>query len=229
MQAHIQSPSGNLNKSLEFYLKLNFEQVESEDKIFVTDGKVLIEINDQPFARAGIKVYREEWDTTVAQLKTITHIRKTDEGYLLSDPSNVWIYLVEGTAPITFAQAEKSYATLGAYAGVSLETVDIAKSIKIWSELGFRHENGAVEQGWVEYKNEGGFGISFMNPESCPHLFFNPSLTYFNSGQNIPVIAKIKEAGIPITQEITHFNKEGIVDNVILRDPGGFGFFIFND
>ena len=29
--------------------------------------------------------------------------------------------------------------------------------------------------------------------------------------------------------KITQFNKEGIVDNVIIRDPGGYGFFIFND
>lgn len=229
MKTIIQSPSGNLQASLDFYQKLNFKQLEGQERTMVTDGKVVIEINDHKFARAGVKLYQKEWAPVVAKLKTVTYIRKTDNGYLLSDPSNVWIYLIEATTEETFAEAEKSYSTLGSYAGVSLETMDIAKSIQIWSELGFTQANGAVEQGWVEYKNEEGFGISFMTPESCPHLFFNPSLTYFNSGQNLPIIAKIKEAGIPITQEITHFNKEGIVDNVILRDPGGFGFFIFND
>jgi len=71
--------------------------------------------------------------------------------------------------------------------------------------------------------------VSFMQPNSCPHLFFNPSMTYFNGKNNLPIIAKIREAGILITEEITHFNQEGIVDNIIIRDPGGYGFFIFSD
>ncbi len=68
-----------------------------------------------------------------------------------------------------------------------------------------------------------------MKPNACPHLFFNPSLTYFNGKNNIDIIAKIRALNISITEEITHFNKEGKVDNIIIRDPGGFGFFLFND
>ena len=66
-------------------------------------------------------------------------------------------------------------------------------------------------------------------PNACPHLFFNPSLTYFNSGKNLEVVEKLRKADVPILEEITAFNPEGKVDNVILRDPGGFGFFVFND
>jgi len=54
-------------------------------------------------------------------------------------------------------------------------------------------------------------------------------LTYFNGKQNLKVIEQIRNNGISITEEITHFNKEGIVDNIIIRDPGGYGFFIFSD
>jgi hypothetical protein len=54
-------------------------------------------------------------------------------------------------------------------------------------------------------------------------------MTYFNGGNNMAVIGKIRSARIPIAEEITHFNKEGIVDNIIIRDPGGYGFFVFND
>jgi hypothetical protein len=75
-----------------------------------------------------------------------------------------------------------------------------------------------------------GFSINLMKPNICPHLFFNPSFTFFNGKEGNPkVIAKVRELGIPIAEEITHFNKEGIVDNIIIRDPGGFGFFLFND
>jgi len=229
MNTIIHTPTGNLSDSLAFYLDLGFKKIEHENQHLVTDGKVLIEINDHKFARAGIKIYKPDWKAEVAQLENFTKVRKTDQGYLLSDPSNVWIYLIEGMQEATFAQAESSFSTIGNYAGVSLETTDIDQSIKLWSILGFKHANGAIEKGWVEYKNEEGCGISFMNPDCCPHLFFNPSMTYFNGDNNLSVITKIKEAGIPFAQEITHFNKEGIVDNVIIRDPGGYGFFVFND
>ena len=43
------------------------------------------------------------------------------------------------------------------------------------------------------------------------------------------IIEKIRELNFPITEEITHFNDQGIVDNIIIRDPGGFGFFLFSD
>jgi hypothetical protein len=69
-----------------------------------------------------------------------------------------------------------------------------------------------------------------MKPNICPHLFFNPSMTYFNGKEGNPkVIAKVRELDIPIAEEITHFSKDGSVDNIIIRDPGGYGFFLFND
>jgi hypothetical protein len=63
-----------------------------------------------------------------------------------------------------------------------------------------------------------------MKPFSCPYLFYNPSLTFFNGKENNPkVIQKVRD----LTEEITAFNTEGIVNNVIIRDPGGFGLFVF--
>jgi len=229
MNTIIHTPTGNLSDSLNFYKNLGFKKIEHQSQHLITDGKVLIEINDHKFARAGIKIYKTDWSSEIMQLEKITKVRKTEEGFLISDPSNVWIYLVEGKHESTFAQAESSFSALGNYAGVSLETMDIKQSMKLWSFLGFKHTSGALDKGWIEFKNDEGFGVSFMNPDCCPHMFFNPSMTYFNGGNNLPVIAKIREADIPITQEITCFNKEGIVDNVIIRDPGGYGFFIFND
>jgi len=88
---------------------------------------------------------------------------------------------------------------------------------------------GGVEQGWIGLTNDSSFNISIMNALACPHVFFNPSLSYFNGKNNLDIIAKIRAKEIPIAEEVTVFNKEGIVDNIILRDPGGFGFFIFSD
>ena len=156
-------------------------------------------------------------------------MHEIEGGYLLSDSSGSRVYLMEGESGLSFQAAESSDAVLGNFAGMSLETTDIHRSVGLWEALGFEKGMGSVEQGWVTYTNADQFTVSFMKPNSCPHLFFNPSLTYFNSGKNPEVIEKIRALGIPITEEITAFNKEGIVDNIIIRDPGGYGFFIFND
>lgn len=227
MHVTIHTPTNGIQHSLDFYQSLGYRQI-SEKPVLFTDGKALVEINRDRFARAGIKLYQESWHGAIGVLEMVTHVTKTPEGYLLTDPSGVYIYLAEQVLDIDFAPAETGYGILGNFAGLSLETADMNRSVSVYQAIGFRNAGGSPEAGFVTLSHEH-FGISLMRPLSCPHLFFNPSMTYFNAGNNLAVIAKIREAGIPIAEEITHFNKEGIVDNVIIRDPGGYGFFIFND
>ena len=215
-------------------LTIDDSEVELETEQFTTveldeDGNAIIEINPDRFARAGVKFYKNNWDSTIEQLQKITKVSPIENGYLLSDQSGVWIYLMKSNSTVKFDLSAVENSTLGNFAGLSLETTDIQKSIAIWEILGFSKTMGSIEQGWVAYENQDKMGVSFMQPNSCPHLFFNPSLTYFNGKDNLSIIEKIRTAGISITEEITHFNKEGIVDNIIIRDPGGYGFFIFSD
>ena len=229
MKAIVQTPTNNIKESLSFYTKLHFQIVSEEQPCIVSDGKAVIEINPSRFARAGAKLYRDDWSETVAKLEQLTKVIKIDDGYLLSDPSNTWIYLIEGEGLQRLDLPEENSGTLGKFAGMSLEMIDVEKGKEIWEVLGFSKTMGDLEQGWIVLANDEGFGVSLMKPNMCPHLCFNPSMTYFNGGQNLPVIQKIRDAGIPIAEEITQFNKEGIVDNVIIRDPGGYGFYVFND
>jgi hypothetical protein len=227
METVIQTPTPKLEQSRDFYTRLGFADLSYGDKHYFADGKVLLEINPNRFARAGLKLYRDSWTEEVAALHKITAVQKTEEGYLLADPSGTWIYLLEDQLELDLKSAPPS--ALGEIAGMSLETLDMPKSAEILTVLGFQQTIGSPEQGWVVYANADGLGVSLMKPHACPHLFFNPSLTYFNGGKNLPVIANIRARGIAITEEITLFNEEGIVDNVIIRDPGGLGFFVFND
>ena len=227
----LQTPTPSFDQSKDFYQRLGFT-VLSESPYRVTDGKVIIEINPDRFTRAGVILYRESWTSEVEALRQLVPVLQIDNGYLLVDRSGTRISLLEATTEEALGPVNNNdspSSILGNFAGLSLEVIDIADAVKIWEILGFVKDIGDIEQGWVSYKNTEGAAVSFMKPNMCPHLFFNPSLTYFNSGKNPEVIAKIRAAGVPITEEITVFNKEGIVDNVILRDPGGYGFFIFND
>ena len=230
MPSHIQTPTPDLASSIDFYQRLGFAVLQKDGPAIVTDGKAVIEINSERTARAGIKLYRPTWPKQVIdELEALTAVLKTSNGYLFNDPSGTRVYLIESEEMEAPAIPANVPAILGNYMGVSLEMVDIPKSIALYETLGFTLVMGGPDQNFMVYANADGLAVSFMRPNTCPHLFFNPSLTYFNSGQNLPIIASIREAGIPITEEITQFNEEGLVDNVIIRDPGGLGFFIFND
>ena len=229
MNSIIQSPTPNLKHSIDFYKKINFSVVSEANPTIVSDGKAVIEINPQRKARAGIKLFQKDWKTTVEALKKIVPVKSIKNGYVLNDPSGSHIYLMERDEDPTFDLSKIETSTIGNYAGVSLETSDIDKSIAIYKTLGFSKIMGDISQGWVVYQNVDELAVSFMLSGSCPHLFFNPSLTYFNGKNNLGIIENIRKAGVPITEEITGFNKEGIVDNIIIRDPGGYGFFIFSD
>jgi hypothetical protein len=47
--------------------------------------------------------------------------------------------------------------------------------------------------------------------------------------KNQEIIQKIKIAKLPIDEEVRFSQQEEIAQNIILRNPGGIGFFIFND
>lgn len=230
MNTIIHTPTNNLAESLDFYTRLNFQVIPHEQMQLVSDGQCLLEINPDRYARAGIKLFKVSWQEAVTTLEKMTVVHATKGGLLLNDPNGVRIYLMEAEPDLAVDLSAFPGSKLGNFAGISLESTDLLKSQRIWEALDFAKTTGGPEQGWLGLKNQDGMVLSIMRPNTCPHLFFNPSLTYFNGKTNNPVvIQKIREAGIPITEEITQFNKEGIVDNIIIRDPGGYGFFIFND
>ncbi len=229
MNSIIHTPTNNLQESLEFYTKLGFVKLPNTSLELVADSKTVIEINPDRFARAGVKLFSESWEKTVEDIEHLVNVLTIENGYLISDPSGVWIYLIESKEELDLDLSALSSSELGNYAGISLETTSMNNSYQLWKLLGFNNQEGDIEQGWITLRNPDGLVISLMKPLTCPHLFFNPSLTYFNGGNNPAIIEKIRSLQIPITEEITHFNKKGVVDNIIIRDPGGYGFFLFND
>jgi hypothetical protein len=227
MTGLIHTPTPQLDSSIDFYLKLGFKQI-SEKPFFMTDGKAFVEINPDRYSRSGFKFYKETWKDEIDKLRSITQVVSIKDGYLISDGNGVWIYLIEAIPEVEFSEEEVSFSVLGNYMGISLESIDPKKSLEIYQAIGFELVFGTLVGGFFSLTFHG-FTISVMKALSCPHLFFNPSLTYFNGKNNPIIISKIRSLKIPITEEINHFNKEGIVDNIIIRDPGGLGFFIFND
>ena len=218
-----------LNESLDFYNRLAYQIISEKAPTLITDGKSIIEINPDRYARAGLKMFKISWAEEVDRLKKLTEVYQTDTGYLLNDFNGCWIYLEEGNLENDFTISGTPSAIPGNFMGLSLESAEMTRSFEVWAILGFSITMGTLKDGFIVLQNKDGFGVSLMKPLTCPHLFFNPSMTFFNGKENLSIIEKIRKANISIAEEITHFNKDGIVDNIIIRDPGGYGFFIFSD
>ncbi len=229
MKATLLTPANDLEASVDFYRRLGFEIVSQDARVLVTDGRAVVEIDPDVYARPGVKLYKDSWTEQVRTLAESTLVTALDGGYLVGGPNGVRVHLSEGRLDVDLDREEASFGIPGNFHGVSLETTDMKRSLRFWEILGFSVDTGSIEAGWITLTGAEGLEVSLMGPLSCPHLFFNPSMTYFNGEENLEVIARLREAGIPITEEITHFSDDGTVDNVIIRDPGGLGFFIFND
>jgi hypothetical protein len=229
MFAIAHTPANQLEDSIGFYEKLGFKKVDGAGMVVYTDGKLILEINPDRKARAGIKIFKSSWANELEHVKKITAVHDVSSGHLLSDASGVWIYLVNSEPDWKVEKSESSFSALGNFQGLSLETTDLKRSAEIYKALGFTVTFGDESKPFMALAL-GDFAVNLMNPNMCPHMFFNPSFTYFNGKEGNPkVIAKVRALGIPITEEVTAFNKDGIVDNIIIRDPGGYGFFLFND
>lgn len=229
MQGIATTPTNKIENSIDFYEKLGFKKVDAGDQHIYTDGKVIVEIDPARHARAGIKLYKSSWASEVEAVSKLAVANKIDNGYLLSDASGVWIYLIESEPAFKAETAEASFSALGNFSGITLETTDMKRSADIYRALGFTAIFGDDSKPYMALGLDE-FSVTLMKPNLCPHLFFNPSMSYFNGKEGNPkVIAKVRALKIPIAEEVTHFSKDGSVDNIIIRDPGGFGFFLFND
>jgi predicted lactoylglutathione lyase len=225
MKLVVETPAPNLDRSIAFYTSLGFERRGP----YFSDGQCALEVNPTKSARPGFKFYKYSWEEWLGSHSADFSIKKVEDRHVLMDPSGVYISLIEGERPSEAHEITKEEGLLGTYAGISIETVSIQRSVDFYTAFGFTINMGHADQGWITLENTDGTVLSLMEVGSCPHSFANPSLTYFNGGKNLSVIEKIRQSGVAFFEEVNIFNKEGIVDNVILRDPGGLGIFVFND
>lgn len=229
MQAFIQSPARDLQKSKKFYENLGFVVIQNDEGCFATDGVSVLKLNTDAYARPGLILYIENCSNIIEQLKKHFPVIENKDSFQFVEFSGTVIYLQKQPLYAINFQEGVGASVLGNNSGVSLETPSIAASMEIWQLLGFSLIQGSADAGWVTLQNAEGVNISLMALNTCPHLFHNPSLTFFNGKNNNAIINIIRDLNIEIDEEVVVFNKNCEVDNVVLRDPGGVGFFVFND
>lgn len=209
--------------SREFYLDTGFTPLGPHT--FGATG-LTIRIDPTRTARAAVVLHGDPGERRAALEAVGRVVERKDRSLITSDPNGVLLVLDPTGAP---SVQEVPPSLLGGFAGLSIEAVDPERTTHFWEAAGWKREKGDPGQGWVSLGREEGFGLSIMGMEMCPHLFPNPGITFFNSGRNPAIIAALRDRGVPFAEEVTVFNDQGEVDNVVLRDPGGLGFFVFND
>lgn len=228
MKLTLQTPTANLNQSVDFYKKLGFQVKRNSLGALAVDSQICIQINSQRTARVSILLHQKDWTETILKLKNNAPSLEVNEGFMTSDPNGILIELRPENSNSKMLSSNNK-CLLGNYGGVCIETLDLQRSYEFWETLGFKSTIKDFSKSWIEMKSNSGDSISLLKSQQCPHLFFNPSLAYFNGCQNLEIIEEIKSQKISIAEEITEFNTNGTVDNIILKDSGGLGFFIFND
>lgn len=227
MRLFYNTPTPNIEQSKKYFSKLNFDWYQVGDLCFAFDETICMSISNDRKQRPGLCFVKPSWTDELDALRIFAKVHSVGNSHYLADPSGCWIQLKEAD-PMAFPESKKR-SLLGNFAGLSLETMDMELSARIFACLGFEHTMGELEKGWMSYTDKHKNTISLMAPFACPHMFLSPSLTFFNGKENLKIIQQLRDLSIPFLEEVTAFNDKGIVDNVILSEPGGYGFFVFND
>lgn len=217
----VRSSAQSFERCLKFYTSLKFKIDHRGDKMAVAyDGKFGIELDGKNNARTAIVLYSDD-----AALSS-------DSESLSLSPNGVRSILKKGIDESNIEISDANAKTdLGNFSGIGIEAVLFLEEIAYWQNIGLTIAHGEPEKmSYVILMDSFDVSLAIFNLGMCPHSFYNPSLSYFNGKEGNPkVIDRIRKLGIVPTEEITTFNEKGDVDNIIIGDPGGIHFFLFND
>ena len=222
----VNTTTTDIDESKDFYERLGFKVVQVGESNYAIDQSVIIRISTDSKGRLGLSLYSDDWSDSVDKLKTLTAVKECGNYILTSDTTGTHIKLEDLIKDWPMIDSQ---SILGNYAGISLESVEFERCTHVWDALGFAHQSGSADQGWISLAQENYGAISIMKANMCPHMFSNPGLTYFNGTNNKNIIELVRQREVPLAEELTVFSPDNSVDNVIIKDPGGLMFFLFND
>ncbi len=221
----------SLENSVKFYESLGFTNVvDNKEKGWVqlTDGQILILLNQDEMHYTGLAYYSEDIEARVAKLEESgiefdAKINKEDKLYLavLNEPNGLTISLMNYDSANIYKPAGHPISKCGKFGEISIEAKDLNATVAFWEKLGFEVINRFDD--FVTLK-DGLMTVGIYGPGVCKHLFKNPSITYFEPDM-AERIEKLKQEGKKFAQELP--DKDGIVTDAILEAPEGTYLFLF--
>lgn len=232
---HLRLPAADLEKSWDFYRKMNFQKVEPERTvqtgITLSDGTAFYDLSEEAGMKPGLTYYADDLHGILYLLQDAgleAEQELTPQGQLqrafLTDPNGVSIALVAAdTTKLPYNQG-KPFTRCGKFYEISIETEKFEETVAFWQKLGFEiNFQISPETRWLGLTDQL-VNVGIYEKGQCPHIFKTPAITYFepDMGKRIDVL---KKQHFTFAQEIP--NKEGVVNDAILETPEGLHLFLF--
>lgn len=139
---------------------------------------------------------------------------------ILREPNGLMI-LLAGPEVVSLNVREIAPPSIaGTLDELSLETDNMERSILWWQNVGFKVLTR--QQTWCTL-DDGNIKIGLYDKGICPHVFRNPSLTYFESDM-AERIARLKKRGMTFAQEEKEIGMKG---HAVAESPDGQYIFLF--
>lgn len=215
--------SSSPEKTKAFCRTLGFTAVSVDDTAaLMTDGNYFFDIRhaEKPATTLSYCVSDISDAIHMAENLEIAIIEKSKHHAILKEPNGLLILLISPEI-LSLSEFPKNPSSLcGTLYEISLETADTERSISWWQNVGFKVLTR--QKTWCTL-DDGKIKIGLYEKGSCPHVFRNPSLAYFESDM-AERIARLKEKGMTFAQEEEEVGMKG---HAVAESPDGQYFFLF--
>ncbi|MEZ4777610.1 MAG: hypothetical protein R3D00_30830 [Bacteroidia bacterium] len=222
----INLPIFSRRKTPLLFSKLGFVPLGKDllGQTLVTDGTVIVRLDEESEYGAGLLYFAE----TVLPLPvgdSISDEVESEWAMEWQSPEGVSLTILQ-TPHVEMPNAPKGTPTpLGTFYEVSLMTTDFDVSVAWWQKAGFSITYGNPATDNFITLSDDMIRVGLYRPGSCPHIFNNPAVTYFDSDMAGKITAA-RELGILYAQEIS--NKDGVVSDAIVETEEGWHVFLFS-
>lgn len=223
--------SPNLVASQKFYRTLGFHLTftnEEADQLLAADGRIVLHLFST--RKSSIEIVYCCGELLTERIESLDQInisldKSRSPGVTFVSPEGLSVRLVP-RAPFPLPIRDGLPGShCGRFYEISLETIDLNRSLDFWSTLGFELEfRDPPDSDWATI-SDGVLRLGLYTKGACPHKFRNPSLTFFEPDM-AERIKLIKYAGIQLAQKIG--SKSGNVEEAIVESPEGIYLFLFH-
>lgn len=220
-------------KSLEFYKKLGFKEVEQNAASYnwqlITDGTIKLLLHQDKFK--GLGYFAVNMPQRVEKLKSSgvkfeEYKLQLNQYYqVFKDPNGFYISLIQQDAYNMFQPSGNSFSTAGVFDQVYIKSKSIKRSIEFWSGLGFELIASDLEENPYAILTDGLVKVGFYSVKACPYFFDKCAFAYLSSNSS-ERIKKLKQKKINFINEIKDGTNE--VSGAVALSPEEETFFIFN-
>lgn len=207
--------------------KIGFKTIGKDilEQKLLSDGTVIIRLDQEQAFGPGLLYYSGDPDHGLPFSDVIPSAPDDEMTMEWVDPNGVSVAVAGAPVSGIPAMISVENPAFGEFYEVSIMTKDFNESYHWWLEAGFELTYGNPATDNFLTMSDGLINIGLYRPGSCPHIFNNPAITYFDAHMKEKlVIAKSK--GIDFAQEIP--NREGNITDGIVETEEGYHVFLFS-